>query len=288
MLFSRPDVASFINNYFEPVWESVRPVPLVRIDFGNGMVVTRTLHGNIATYVCSADGQILDILPGIYSPAAYLHGLDQFRLLANYVDQRGKDQRLVRLQDYHRRQAEALQQNQPPARFINVADMSKMVIERGVKAMLVPGGKATPGSLLGGGDGFACSAKAPEPQCAQFLAYIDSPSVQKRIGSTSFGLPVRRGTENSVTDPNLRNPWGVVVNPSGDFWVANAASGTATLYHGDVNGSPVGQDPPVVKIPAAPGWPKQCWRCPRSPSKGDRSSRRRRGWRAWPPGTKSR
>ena len=27
----------------------------------------------------------------------------------------------------------------------------------------VPGSKALPGSLLGGGDGFACSWKAPEP-----------------------------------------------------------------------------------------------------------------------------
>jgi raffinose/stachyose/melibiose transport system substrate-binding protein len=68
----------------------------------------------------------------------------------------------------------------------------------------VPGGKAIPGSLLGGGDGFACSWKAPEPQCAQFLAYIDSLSVQKRIGAVSFGLPVRKGSESSVTDPNLR------------------------------------------------------------------------------------
>jgi raffinose/stachyose/melibiose transport system substrate-binding protein len=68
----------------------------------------------------------------------------------------------------------------------------------------VPGGKALPGSLLGGGDGFACSWKAPEPACAQFLSYIDSPSVQKRIGSTNFGLPVRKGTEGSVKDPNLR------------------------------------------------------------------------------------
>ena len=34
----------------------------------------------------------------------------------------------------------------------------------------VPGSKAIPGSLLGGGDGFACSWKAPQPQCAQFLA----------------------------------------------------------------------------------------------------------------------
>jgi raffinose/stachyose/melibiose transport system substrate-binding protein len=68
----------------------------------------------------------------------------------------------------------------------------------------VPGSRAIPGSLLGGGDGFACSWKAPQPACAQFLSYIDSPSVQKRIGSTNFGLPVLRGTESSVKDPNLR------------------------------------------------------------------------------------
>jgi raffinose/stachyose/melibiose transport system substrate-binding protein len=67
----------------------------------------------------------------------------------------------------------------------------------------VPGSKAAPGSLLGGGDGFACSWKAPEPACAQFLSYIDGASVQRRVGSTSFGLPVRKGTESSVKDPNL-------------------------------------------------------------------------------------
>ncbi|HEY1370684.1 MAG TPA: extracellular solute-binding protein, partial [Gaiellaceae bacterium] len=68
----------------------------------------------------------------------------------------------------------------------------------------VPGSKALPGSLLGGGDGFACSAKAPQPACAQFLGYIDSMSVQRRIGSTNFGLPVLKGSESSVKDPNLR------------------------------------------------------------------------------------
>ncbi len=68
----------------------------------------------------------------------------------------------------------------------------------------VPGSKALPGSLLGGGDGYACSWKAPQPACAQFLEYLNSPSVQKRIGSTNLGLPVRKGTESSVKDPNLR------------------------------------------------------------------------------------
>src|SRR2546430_2196152 len=35
------------------------------------------------------------------------------------------------------------------------------------------------------------------------------------------------------TDPNLRNPWGVAVASTGDFWVANAGSDTVTLYKGD-------------------------------------------------------
>jgi len=68
----------------------------------------------------------------------------------------------------------------------------------------IPGSKALPGSMLGGGDGFSCSWKAPQPACAQFVSYIDSPSVQRRVGSTSFGLPVRKGTESSVADANLR------------------------------------------------------------------------------------
>ena len=70
-MFSREDVSAFINQHFEPAWEMVRPVPIVRIDFGNGNVATRTLRGNVASYVCGADGQIVDILPGIYTPAAY-------------------------------------------------------------------------------------------------------------------------------------------------------------------------------------------------------------------------
>jgi raffinose/stachyose/melibiose transport system substrate-binding protein len=72
----------------------------------------------------------------------------------------------------------------------------------------VPGSKAPAGSLLGGGDGYACSWKAPEPACAQLLAYIDSPSVQRRVGATNFGLPVLKGTENSVKDSNLRTVLG--------------------------------------------------------------------------------
>jgi hypothetical protein len=141
VLFSRDDVANFINRYFEPTWESTRPVPLVRIDFGNGKVVTRTLHGNIATSVCSAEGEVLDILPGIYTPAAFLAQLSQFRLLANYVDQEGT--RAQRAKEYHEVQSERIKKKKLPAELINVAPISKRAIEDRIKAALLlePRGK---------------------------------------------------------------------------------------------------------------------------------------------------
>ena len=35
-----------------------------------------------------------------------------------------------------------------------------------------------------------------------------------------------------VTDPNLRNPWGIALSPTSPFWVANQITATATLYNG--------------------------------------------------------
>jgi len=141
VLFSNDQVATFINQNFEAVWESVRPVPIVRIDFGNGTVLTRTLHGNIATYVCSAQGQVLDILPGIYEPQSYLHALDQFRLLHSYVV-RAKDQGAGRLKEYHEGQRKALKDHEAPPQFVNSAGMTKASIERSLLAVLVPAKQA--------------------------------------------------------------------------------------------------------------------------------------------------
>jgi hypothetical protein len=136
VLFSNDNVAGFINQNFEAAWESVRPVPLVKINFGRGNVVTRTLHGNIATYLCNAQGQVLDILPGIYKPASYLQNLGEFKLLARYSVQRSKESLETRLCNYHTRQAEALKKNQPPALLMDSGFMSKSVIENPIKLVL--------------------------------------------------------------------------------------------------------------------------------------------------------
>jgi len=168
VLFSKDYVANFINRNFEPIWESVRPVPIVRIDFGNGTVMTRTLHGNIATYVCTADGQVLDILPGIYEPQTYLQALNQFRLLHNYVV-RAKDQGAVRLREYHEGQVQALKDNQAPPQFVNSAGMTKASIERTILAVLVP----------------APEAKASHPRHAKS---IDQPKLESNEDIASWKI----------------------------------------------------------------------------------------------------
>jgi hypothetical protein len=147
VLFSDDSVARFINANFEPTWETVRPVPIVKVDFGNGHIVTRTLNGNIATHVCSSDGQVLDTIPGIYTPDAYLRNLKQFRLLANYVDQEGKQKRVARLALYHAGQVDALKKKEIPPMFVNVAPITKRAIEGGTKALLVQSGDALRSSL---------------------------------------------------------------------------------------------------------------------------------------------
>src|SRR5262245_20389764 len=97
-----------ITNYFEPVWESGRPVPTLTLDFGNGNVLTRTLNGNIASYVCTAEGKVLDVLPGIYDATSFRNQLDQLWLLYWYHRSKPVGERESALRDYHRTQAEAL------------------------------------------------------------------------------------------------------------------------------------------------------------------------------------
>ncbi len=77
MLFSQPDVARFLSQEFECAWQSVRPVPHVTIDFGDGRTLERTLHGNIVTYLCTSAGEVFDLVPGLVDAQEYVRRLEQ-------------------------------------------------------------------------------------------------------------------------------------------------------------------------------------------------------------------
>ncbi|MBW3541776.1 MAG: hypothetical protein KY476_16030 [Planctomycetes bacterium] len=137
MLFSNAEISAFINQNFEPAWESVRPVPMVRIDFGNGTTLTRTLNGNIATYICRADGVVLDVIPGVYDPATYLERLQQAVLLERWVRESSRDP-LPALEDYHRQQAQSLRENHEPKIIVSTPGNPAAIVrvEAGLKLVL--------------------------------------------------------------------------------------------------------------------------------------------------------
>ena len=52
-----------------------------------------------------------------------------------------------------------------------------------------------------------------------------------------------------LQDPFLINPWGLAMSATSPFWVTNQTSATATLYGGDVSGSPFFKNALNVTIP---------------------------------------
>src|SRR5947209_6879685 len=52
----------------------------------------------------------------------------------------------------------------------------------------------------------------------------------------------------TLLDPLLVNPWGLTFSATSPFWTANNGSNTATLFGGDVSGSPISKNPLQVSI----------------------------------------
>lgn len=142
-MFSQERVANFINESFEPVWESVRPVPIVRIDFGDGNVLTRTLHGNILTSICTPDGYVVDALPGIYREEEYLAQLELLCAVTRNAQAKTNDRRVrdQMVRAYHRGRAKVLKgiikPEQVAAELMKVA-FSKSAIEVPLELALLP------------------------------------------------------------------------------------------------------------------------------------------------------
>jgi len=74
-LYANEQVSKLLRERFVLHWQSVRPVPKVTIDFGDGRRMERTLTGNSIHYVLDSEGRLIDALPGMYGPSAFLREL---------------------------------------------------------------------------------------------------------------------------------------------------------------------------------------------------------------------
>jgi hypothetical protein len=76
VLYANAEVSRVLRERLILHWKSVRPVPKITIDFGDGRVLQRTVTGNSIHYVLDPDGRVIDGLPGLYGPKAFLKLLD--------------------------------------------------------------------------------------------------------------------------------------------------------------------------------------------------------------------
>lgn len=75
-LYPNARINEILYNKFILHWQSVRPVPKVTIDFGDGRKIQTTITGNSVHYVLNSEGKVFDALPGLYGPGAFARWLE--------------------------------------------------------------------------------------------------------------------------------------------------------------------------------------------------------------------
>jgi len=67
-LYPNEALSALLRERFVLHWESMRPVPQLSVDLGDGRRIERTLTGNSAHYVLDAQGRPFDVIPGLLVP----------------------------------------------------------------------------------------------------------------------------------------------------------------------------------------------------------------------------
>ncbi len=78
------------------------------------------------------------------------------------------------------------------------------------------------------------------------MALLSLPATAQKVDVTNLTSDISAAA--AFNDPNLVNPWGLSISPSGPWWVSDNTSGLSTLYNS--TGAPQGL---VVTIPSGSG-----------------------------------
>jgi hypothetical protein len=124
VLLSDTRVARFVNDNFVACWQTVRPVPQVTIEFGNGKKLKRTLGGNTVIEVCLPDGRVVDAFPGLYLPEDFIKEVGPALDLVRTLDREMPDAAVAAaVTAWHRARGAA----RPPSRI--AISVEKSIVE---------------------------------------------------------------------------------------------------------------------------------------------------------------
>ncbi|MDZ7956861.1 MAG: hypothetical protein RMY34_02960 [Aulosira sp. DedQUE10] len=142
-LYPNAEISKFLRDRYILHWQSVRPVPKVTIDFGDGRKLERTITGNSIHYILDSSGEPVDAIPGLYGPQAFLRQLGGGeKAVKEYTNSTGVA-RASFLRDYHRQQLASSQRQWG-------ADLAKLGIKNLPRLVEIPGNNETPNAAVAG------------------------------------------------------------------------------------------------------------------------------------------
>ena len=136
-LYPNAEISKLLQDRFILHWQSVRPVPKVTIDFGDGRKLERTITGNSIHYILDASGRPIDAIPGLYSPKAFLRQLQQAEVAVKNYSKLTPSDRESYLRKYHSDRLNSIQ-----AQW--VADLSRLGIQSPPKLVEIPTNPSQP------------------------------------------------------------------------------------------------------------------------------------------------
>lgn len=108
VLYADGQLGQTLREDFVLHWQSVRPVPIITIDMGDGRIIRRTITGNSCHLVLDPQGRPLDVIPGLYGPRAFEEIVSKSRAIAEITRGMTDDRRQATLNQYHQQQADQL------------------------------------------------------------------------------------------------------------------------------------------------------------------------------------
>ena len=108
-LYPNAEISQELRDNFILHWQTVRPVPKVTIDFGDGRKLERTITGNSIHYILDSSGRPIDAIPGLYGPKAFLKQLQQAEVIAKNLGKENGARYNLLLQQYHLRRLDDTQ-----------------------------------------------------------------------------------------------------------------------------------------------------------------------------------
>ncbi|QXE24107.1 hypothetical protein B6N60_02811 [Richelia sinica FACHB-800] len=107
-LYPNQEISQYLRDNFILHWQTVRPVPRVTIDFGDGRKLERTITGNSIHYILDSSGRPVDAIPGLYGPKAFLKQLNQASVIVKDLGKRQGQEYETTLQQYHLRRLDQI------------------------------------------------------------------------------------------------------------------------------------------------------------------------------------